>query len=153
MAANINPIFGRTPDVQLGKAVAGTANLTTSAITAQDGSGSLLPIFQADATEGGFVDRVICKAVGSPAATVLRIFLCSATGAFTPGSTNTTTNTSMLAEVGTSAVTSSNINAQTVYEIPIRIPIPAGWRLLIGAGTSTGASGNTFDVITVASKY
>lgn len=77
MAANTAPIYGRTPDVQIGKSVAGTANLTTTAVTAQDGSGNLQPIFQADATEGGWVDRIILKSVGTTAATVIRIFFCT----------------------------------------------------------------------------
>ena len=153
MAANTNPIFGRAPDVQVGTQVAGAANLTTTAVTAQDGSGSLQPIFQADATEGSYVDRVILKPVGSPAATVLRIFFCSATGAFTPGTTNTTTNTAMLAEYTAATVTTSNTQAQNDIVIPIRMPMPPGTRLLLGSGTSTGASGNTYTAITVGTKY
>lgn len=154
MAANTNPIFGRAPDVQVGTQVAGAANLTTSAVTAQDGSGSLQPIFRADATEGSYVDRVILKPVGTTAATVLRIFYCSDSGGtFTPGTTNTTTNTALLAEYTASAVTSSNTLAQNDIVIPIRMPLPAGTRLLLGSGTSTGASGNTYTAITVGTKY
>lgn len=153
MAANINPIFGRSPDVQVGTQVAGAANLTTTAVTATDGSGSLQPIFQADATEGGYVDRVILKPIGSPTQTVIRIFYCSATGAFTPGTTNTTTNTSLIAEFGALGATAANNIAQYDIVIPIKMPMPAGTRLLIGSGTSTGASGNTYAVTTVGSKY
>lgn len=153
MAANTNPIFGRSADVQVGTEVAGAANLTTTAVTAQDGSGALKPIFQADATEGGYVDRVILKPVGTTAATVLRIFYCTETGAFTPGTSNTTTNTALLAEYTAAAVTSSNTLAQNDIVIPIRMPLPAGTRLLLGAGTSTGAAGNTYTAITVGTKY
>jgi hypothetical protein len=70
MAANTNPIFGRTPDVQVGGAVLGpTAN------TLQDGTGAnTRSIFMADTTEGGFVDEIRLKPVGSPAATVCACF-------------------------------------------------------------------------------
>lgn len=154
MAANTNPIFGRAPDIQVGAQVAGTANLTTTAVTAQDGSGSLQPIFQADAAEGSFVDRVILKPVGSPTATVLRVFFCSDNGGtFTPGTTNTPDNTALLAEYTAAAVASSNTLAQNDVVIPIRMPMPAGTRLLLGSGTSTGAAGNGYAAVTVGTKY
>jgi hypothetical protein len=95
MAANTNPIFGRTPDVQLGGAVLGP-----SANTAQDGTGAnTTSIFQADTTEGGFVDEIRLKPVGSPVATVVRVFLCTVTGAFTAGTSNTVVNTAMISEL------------------------------------------------------
>jgi hypothetical protein len=149
MAANTNPIFGRTPDVQLGGAVLGP-----SANTAQDGTGAnTTVIFQADATEGGFVDEVRLKPVGSPASTVARVFICSATGSFTPGTTNTAANTAMFAELTLASVSSSNTAAQNDISIPIRKALPPGYRLLMTFGTSTGASGTGYAVSTWAVKY
>jgi hypothetical protein len=149
MAANVNPIFGRTPDVQLGGAVLGP-----SANTSQDGTGAnITSIFQADTTEGGFVDEIRMKPVGSPAATVARIFICSVTGTFTPGTSNTAANTAMFAEITMGAVTSSNSAGQNDISIPIRKAIPAGYRLLIAFGTSTGASGTGYAVSTWGMKY
>jgi hypothetical protein len=149
MAANTNPIFGRAADVQLGGAVLGP-----SANTAQDGTGAnITSIFQADATEGGFVDEVRLKPVGSPAATVVRVFICSVTGAFTPGTSNTAANTALCWEQTLPSVTSSNLNAQSDVAIPIRKGIPAGYRLLITFGTSTGAAGTGYAVTTFGAKY
>jgi hypothetical protein len=149
MAANTNPIFGRTPDVQLGGAVLGP-----SANTAQDGTGAnTTSIFQADTTEGGFVDEIRLKPVGSPAATVVRVFLCTVTGAFTAGTSNTVVNTAMISELSLAAVTTSNSFAQNDISIPIRKAIPAGYRLLMTFGTSTGASGTGYAVSTFATKY
>jgi hypothetical protein len=149
VAANTNPIFGRTPDVQLGGAVLGP-----SANTAQDGTGAnVTVIFQADATEGGFVDEVRLKPVGSPAATVARVFVCSATGTFTPGTTNTAANTAMMAEISLGAVATSNQFAQSDISIPIRKALPPGYRLLVTFGTSTGASGTGYAVSTWGVKY
>jgi hypothetical protein len=149
MAANTDPIYTRTPDVQLGGAVLGP-----SANTATDGTGAnITSIFQADATEGGFVNKVICKPVGTAAATVIRLFLCSVTGAFTAGTSNTAANTSLIGELSTVAWTASNTAASPQYEIPVNMPIPPGYRLLMAFGTSTGAAGNGFAVTTVGGKY
>lgn len=149
MAANTNPIFGRTPDVQLGGAVLGP-----SANTAQDGTGAnITSIFQYDTVEGGFADEIRLKPVGSPAATVVRVFMCTVTGAFTPGTSNTAANTSMIAELSLAAVTSSNTVAQNDLAIPIRKQGNAGYRLLMTFGTSTGASGTGYAVTTFATKY
>jgi hypothetical protein len=107
----------------------------------------------ADATEGGFVDEIRLKPVGSPAATVVRIFICSVTGAFTPGTSNTAANTSLFAEVTLGSITSSNSAAQNDIAIPIRKLIPAGWRVLIAFGTSTGSAGTGYAVSTWGAKY
>lgn len=147
--ANTSPIYGRTPDVQVAGAVLGP-----TAVTATDGTGALQQIFRADAQEGGWVDRVVCKPVGSPAATVIRLFFCSEPGAsFTPGTTNTAANTALLDEIGTILTTGSNSNAQNAYVFTVRMQLPPGTRLLIGFGTSTGAAGNGFAITAFGSKY
>lgn len=151
MAANVSPIFGRTPDVQVGGSVLGP-----TAVTLQDGTGATPIIFMADATEGGFVDEVRLKPVGSPAATVCRIFFCTSTvasGSFTAGTTNTAANTSMIAEISLAAVTTSNTVAQNDLAIPIRKGLPPGTKLLIGFGTSTGSAGTGYAITTFAMKF
>lgn len=151
MAANTNPIFARTPDVQVGGSVLGP-----TAVTLMDGTGATPIAFMADATEGGFVDEIRLKPVGSPAATVARIFFCTSTvaaGSFTPGTTNTAANTALIEELSLAAVTSSASAAQNDIAIPIRKAIPAGTKLLIGFGTSTGAAGTGYAVTTFGSKY
>lgn len=151
MAANADPIYTRTPDIQGAGAVVGpTAN------TNQDGtssSTSSATCFVADSTEGGFVQKLILKSVGSPAATVARVFLHMTSGAFTMGTTNTAANTNMIAELTLIAITTSNTVAQNHYEIPLNLPIPPGYRLLIAFGTSTGAAGTGYAVTAVGGKY
>lgn len=130
--------------------------LGPTAVTLQDGTGATPIIFMADATEGGYVDSITLKSVGSPALTVARIFFCTSTvaaGSFTPGTTNTAANTSMIAEASLAAVTTSNTVAQNEVVISIRKAIPAGMKLLIGFGTSTGAAGTGYAVTTWGSKY
>lgn len=151
MAANTNPIFGRQADVQVGGAVLGP-----TAVTLQDGTGATPIVFMADATEGGFVDEITLKPVGSPAGTVARIFLCTSTvaaGSFTPGTTNTAANTSMIREISLAAIGSSATLAQNDVAISIRKALGPGQKLLIGFGTSTGAAGTGYAVTAWGSKY
>lgn len=149
MAANTNPIYTRTPDVQIAGAVIGS-----SANTATDGTGAnITEIFTADATEGGFVYKVVLKHVGTTAATVARLFLCTDTGSFTPGTTNTTANTALIAEVTIAAWTASNTAASPPWEVPVNFPLGPGMKLLMTFGTSTGAAGTGFNPTTVAGKY
>jgi len=149
MTANINPIYGRTSDVQVGGAIIGT-----NANTATDGTGANTSlIYTADATEGSYVYTVRLKAVSTIAATVARLWYCSATGAFSAGTTNTAANTTMIAEVTIAAFTASNTLAAPTYEIPVNMPLPPSTKLLMTFGTSTGAATTGFNPLTVAMKY
>lgn len=148
MAANTQPIFGRTPDVQLSPILGPTA------VTATNGTGALEEIFQADPDEGSYIDNITVKPCGgSTAATVMRLFLCSVTGTFTSGTSNTASNTNMIAEITIPVTTASNSAAAGEWAIPLRRAIPPGWRLLVGFGTSTGAAGVGFCCTTWGSKY
>jgi len=149
MAANTNPIYGRAPDLQLAGAVIGS-----SANTATDGTGAnITRIYTADATEGSYVYYVRLKPVSTIAATVARLWYCSDTGAFTAGTTNTAANTTMIAEATIAAFTASNTLASPVYDIPVNMPLPAGTKLLMTFGTSTGAATTGFNPLTVAMDY
>lgn len=150
MVANTNPIFSKAWDIELGAG----AVIGPSANTATDGTGAnTTSVFQADATEGAFVYKIIFKPIASPAATVIRVFYHSTTGAFTPGTTNTAANTAMIAELATIAWTASNTAASPQYEIPIMMGLPPGTRLLVTFGTSTGAAGNGFNPLVIAGTY
>lgn len=149
MAANTAPIYSRISDLQMPGAVIGT-----TANTATDGTGAgITSIFQADATEGSYVQKVIFKAISTTAATCIRVWYHSTTGAFTPGTTNTAANTTMVAELSVAAWTASNTLASPQYEIPINLPMPAGTRLLVSFGTSTGAGTTGFNPLVIAGKY
>ena len=147
--ANTDPIFSRQADVQLaGQIIGSTAN------TATDGTGAAMYlIFTADATDGGYVNKVILKPVSTIAATVVRLWYCSATSAFSAGTTNTATNTAMVAEVTVAAWTASNTLAAPTYEIPVMFGMPASTKLLMTFGTSTGAGTTGFNPLIIAGKY
>lgn len=157
MTANTTPIYSAAPSVQIGSGGAGTslgAIIGPSANTATDGTGAnMYEIFQADATNGGRVERIILKPIGTVAATVARVFLCQSTGAFTAGTTNTAANTALLTEMQLAAWTASNTAASPQYEIPINMAMEPGTSLLMSFGTSTGAAGNGYNPITIGGKY
>jgi hypothetical protein len=147
--ANTDPIYTRTSDLQMAGAVIGT-----SANTATDGTGAnITSIFQADATDGSFVQKVILKPISTIAATVARLWYHSTTGSFTPGTTNTAANTTMIAEISIAAWTASNNAASPQYEIPVNLPLPPSTRLLITFGTSTGGGTTGFNPLVIAGKY
>lgn len=149
MAANTAPIYGRTPDIQIAGAVIGSA-----ANTATDGTGAnITEIYTADAAEGSYVQYVKLKSISTTAATVVRLWFCSDTGTFTPGTTNTAANTSLFAEVGIPLWTASNTLASPDIIIPVNLPMPPNTKLLMSFGTSTGAGTTGFNPTTVAMKY
>ena len=149
MAANTNPIYAQTSDIQVAGAVIGT-----SANTATDGTGANTSrIFTADSAEGSWVQKVVLKPISTIAATVARLWYCSDTGSFTAGTTNTAANTTMIAEITIAAWTASNTTAAPVYEIPVNMPLPPSTKLLMTFGTSTGAATTGFNPLIVAGKY
>jgi hypothetical protein len=151
MPANTDPIYSRAPEVLASGAVIGpTAN------TAQDGtssSTSMYEIGQMDQTNGGFLKRLRFQPVGSPAATVARIYLCSVTGAFTMGTSNNAANTHLVGELQLPAVTLSQTVPAAAADFMLNEAVPAGWRLLVSFGTSTGAAGTGYKVTAFGGKY
>ncbi len=127
MTANNNPIFTRSADVQW----AGAA--LTAANTAKDGTGTVSTVFIADATEGGFVHKLVARALGTNVATVLRVFINN-------GATNATAaNNVLFAEMTLPATTLSEVAAQAAYELPVNMALPASYKINCALGTGVAA--------------
>lgn len=138
MAANTNPIYTRTPDLQWGASVLTTAN------TAKDGTGTVLTVFTADASEGGFVQKLRFRAAGTNVATVARIFINN-------GSTNATAaNNILYDEITLAATTLSETGATSLYEVPVMVALPPGYKINITIGTTVSAG---YYVSAVGGKY
>lgn len=142
MAVNITPIFSKVGDVQWGT--------ISAANTAKDGTGTVVTIFTADATNGGRVERIRIKALGTNVVTVLRVFINN-------GSTNATAaNNSMLAEITLPATTLSETAALTLKEFPnmddiiLPIALPPGYKLNVTLGTAVSAG---YHVTAIGGKY
>ncbi len=125
MPANIDPIFSRAPDVQWGTVASGAA-----ANTAVDGTGTVYTVWTADATNGGFLQRLRIKAANISAPTVMRVFLNN-------GSTNATAaNNILFDEVTLPVISASNTAAVQPFEAPMNIALPAGYKINVCLGTS-----------------
>jgi hypothetical protein len=125
MPANTSPIFPLTPVTTWGT--------LTAANTAVDGTGTVATIFTAG-TDGGRVDYIKARALGTNVTTVVRVFINN-------GSVNSTaTNNSLITEAVLPATTASNsteIGADVV--IPLNISIPNGYKINVCIGTAVSA--------------
>lgn len=146
MAVNNLPIYTKTPDIQWGAADGngGTAGPLKTANTAKDGTGTVLTVFTADATNGGFAQKVRFRAAGTNVVTVARIFINN-------GSTNATVaNNILYDEITLTATTLSEIGAVAQYEVPLNIALPAGYKINVVLGTTVAAG---YFVSVIGGKY
>ena len=136
MAANPNPIFSKAG------AVGGIGSTTLTTLTGDytGVSANNILIFTADATNGGFVQRIRLKAIGTNIATVARIYINN-------GSTSATaTNNVFYGEVSLPATTATTTAATVDIDYPLNFALPAGYKLYAGLG-ATVASGWVASVI------
>jgi hypothetical protein len=125
--ANTQPIFSSLGDIQWGATAITTAN------TAKDGTGTVLDVFTADATNGGFVQRIRFRSAGTNIATVARVFINN-------GSTNSTpANNILYDEITLAATTLSEVGALAVFELPLNFALPPNYKLIVTLGTTVAA--------------
>lgn len=127
MAQNTQPIFTKTPKINWGTSKITTAN------TAKDGTGTVLTVFTADATNGSYLSSISFRAAGTNIATVARIFINN-------GSDPTTASNNILYnEITLSATTLSEVTATTNYVLPMNIALPSGYVINVTIGTTVAA--------------
>lgn len=139
MAANVQPIYSKTADIQWATEIVQSANTTTN-LTA----GTIYHIFSADTTNGGYVQRVRFRPLGTNAATVARIWINNG------GDTTTAANNSLWDEIAIALTTVSQTAAQATYELPLNFPLPPSYKLYVTLGTAVLAG---FDVTVIGGKY
>jgi len=145
MPANINPIYSIVGAVDsvatnnTGLVVGPTAN------TAQDGTGTMYKAFTAG-TNGSYVQKIRFRPVGSPAATVARVFISSST-------TTNATNTWLYDEITLPSTTLSQTAASSVFELPLNFALDPSYLLYVTFGTSTGSAGTGYSVVVIAGDY
>ncbi len=126
MAANVNPIFGKT--IQNSWATLTTADTST---TAPSTNGATL--LTANATDGSYLFRLFVKPLGTNVATVLRIFLNN-------GSTvSTASNNSLIKELTLPATIASDVAALVDYEISLNLKLAPGYKIIVAIGTTVAA--------------
>ncbi len=123
MPTNTNPIFTGTPKSPFGAAM-------TGANTATDGTGTVVNVFTADATNGGFIGQLKIKPLGTNVASVLRIFKNN-------GSTNATaSNNALIGEVPLPATTLSQVASMIELGYVIQEALQAGYVIFCTIGTA-----------------
>lgn len=134
MAANTQPIFSKQGDVTSDNATAMAPTFTTAAAD-YDGTTAThnKVVFTADATNGGYIQRLRFKAKGTNVATVARIFFNNGS---IPG---TASNNSFYAEISLPATTASASAATVEYDYMINVALPPGFKIIVGLGTTVSA--------------
>ncbi len=133
MAANTLPIFSRLGDVSNNSGTGMNALITAAAndYTGAGANNSL--VFTADATNGGFLQRLRLKAGGTNVASVMRIFINN-------GSANTSaSNNVFYGEVSLPATTAIATAATVEIDYPMNIALPPGFRVYVGLATAVAA--------------
>jgi hypothetical protein len=147
LAGNSDPIYSKVADIQAASFIATAANADST------GAGTLQTLYQSDVTNGGFVQKIIVKPIATTAAattaTVMRFFLSNITGTWTG---STASNTWLIGELSLVSSTLSATAAQTQYEFMVNYPIPPGWRIVVGFGTTLAAS-TGYAASVIAGKY
>lgn len=145
MPGNADPIFSRVGDVTT-NATTGMAQAITAAANDFTGAGANnVLVWTADATNGGYIQRLRLKAAGTNVASAIRFFINN-------GSSNTTaTNNSFWGELPLPS-TSASTTAMTGPDIDyvLGFALPAGFRIYAGLATAVAAG---WFVTPVAGKY
>lgn len=131
MAINTSPIFSSVGDIEW-------TTVQTAANTTFDGTLGTPAIVFSASVDGGFVQRVRFRASGSATATVARIFINNGQ------STGSLANNVLFDEITLAGTTVSQTAAQPVYELPLNIALPAGYRILTTLGTVQSAGGGWY---------
>jgi hypothetical protein len=134
---NTLPIFTASGDTQW--AVSAVTANTTKDLT----SGTSSLVFTAG-SNGGYVQRLRFRALGTNVATVARIFINN-------GSTTITqVNNALWDEISLPATTVSETSALSTYEIPLNFALPAGYKIYVTLGTAVAAG---YTITCVGGKY
>ena len=138
MAGNTTPIFSKVGDIQWINGTV-TANTTTD-LTA----GTSYLVFTADATNGGYIQKIRFRSLGTNVATVVRVWINNGS------TTGSAINNTLYDEMSLASTTASQTSALSIYEIPLNIALPPSYRIYVTIGTAV-ASG--YDAIVVGGKY
>lgn len=134
---NTKPIYSKVGDCQW---IAGS----TIANTVMDGTGTTTTVFTADATNGGYVQRVLLRALGTNVATANRIWINNGTAS------SVATNNTLVADTSLPATTASNSAALAPVDVPLNLALPPGYKLIQAFGTAVAAG---WQATAIGGKY
>lgn len=136
---NNQPIFSRIGDIQWSGASASAANTTRDMTT-----GTTYSVFTADSTNGGYVQRIRFRPLGTNTATVARIWINNGSA------TNVVGNNILWDEVSLPASTANEAAALALTELPLNFAMPPGYRIFVTLGTAVAAG---YSVTVIGGKY
>ena len=148
MAGNAIPQFTKNGSIE--------SVLVTAANTSSQGGGTIgtniFKAFEADATNGSFVEYVRFVATATAAttttATVGRVFASSITSGAT-----TSVDTHLLAEMALPATAADNAStAINPFDIALNIRLPAGWTILV-TNHAAPAANTAWRLVVVGGDY
>lgn len=156
MAVNNKPIFTGTPQINWCiNAITGSTttdltaahNLSGSNGAASAGAGIVgFLCFTADSTNGGYVQKIRFKSLGTNVATVARVWINN-------GSTlNSAVNNVLFDEITLPVTTVSQTAALNNLELPLNIALPAGYKIFVTLGTSQAGQAG-YDITVVGGSY
>lgn len=136
---NNQPIFSRVGDIQWSATTVSAFNTTKDLTT-----GTTYSVFVADATSGGYVQRIRFRPLGTNQATVARVFINNGS------STGTAANNVLFDEVSLAATTVSETSALSTTELPLNFALPPSYRLFVTLGVTASAG---YAVSVIGGKY
>lgn len=149
MPANTNPIFTNVPDVAwplpTNNSVVVSAANTTSLFNAYDGTSGAVLVYTA-ASNGSFVQKLVCEAGGTNAISVLRLHINNGTA-----NTNASANT-LYMQYSLPATTATTTAATAHIEIPLMLQLQAGYRLYVTIGAASNLASGWY-VTCIAGDY
>jgi hypothetical protein len=136
-AVNQKPIFTKQGDVSSNAGIVVTANMGPVMLTATGDytgvSGNHKLVFTADTTNGGFVQRLRFKALGTNTASVARIFINNG------GDPTIAKNNAFYGEQSLPGTTANALAATIDVDYPMNIALNPGFRVYVGLGTTVAA--------------
>lgn len=105
-----------------------------TANTNLDGTGTVLTVWTADATNGGWCPFILCTPAGTNVATVLRVF-----GTASGNANGTISNNRFFGEMSLPATTAAAASALPLLAYPINQMFDPGMSVNVAIGTSVAA--------------
>lgn len=133
MGVNTNPVFSGTGDVSTNNGTTMSQLTKDAAATYTGVDADDVLVFTAHATNGGYVERLRMKSVGTNIATVARIYLNN-------GSDHTVaTNNAFYGEQSLQATTAILTAATVEIDYPMNMLLNPGFRIYVGLATAVAA--------------
>lgn len=131
---NIDVIYSKSGDVSANGTTTMPVGMVTATADYTGASANHVLVFTADATNGGFIQRIRFKATGTCVATVARIYINN-------GSIHTTAaNNAFYGECSLPAIAAINTTATTDVDYPMNFAINPAFTIWAGLATTVAAS-------------